>query len=81
MESIKKIFRTPTAFVLLLVAIFSLIGVIIQNKSAETIARIPIDATLTAEAKLTKNANPSGATQLLLVTVTVPPQSSPTTTL
>lgn len=70
MEYIKKILRTPSAFVLLLIAIVSLIGIIIQSKTNENIARLPIDATSTAEAKLTMVAN--SATQASL------PQNAPT---
>lgn len=58
MEAIKKILRTPSAFVLFLVAIISLIGVIIKSETDKAIARMPIDATSTA-AKLTALANTS----------------------
>lgn len=57
MEPIKKILRTPSAFVLLLVAIVSLIGIIIKSETDKAIARIPIDATLNAEATLTALSN------------------------
>jgi len=53
MQAINKILRTPSAFVLLLVAIVSLIGIVIKSNSDEKIARLPIEATLTAEARLT----------------------------
>ena len=59
MEYFKKLLRTPSALVILLAGILALIGVIIQSKSDEKIARLPIDATLTAEAKLTAIANPT----------------------
>jgi hypothetical protein len=59
MEPIKKILRTPSAFVLLLVAIVSLIGVILKGQTDQAIARLPIDATSTAEARLTEIANAS----------------------
>ena len=49
----RKILRTPSAFVLFLVAIVSLIGVIIKSETDKAIARMPIDATSTAEAALT----------------------------
>ncbi len=62
MEAAKKILRTPSAFVLLLVAIVSLIGVIIKSESDKTIAKIPIDATSTAEARLTEIASISSTT-------------------
>ncbi len=86
MESIKKILRTPSAFVLFLVAIVSLIGVIIKSESDKAIARIPIDATSTAEARLTEITNSSNMTQsaiLLLVTRTPLPTNTdiPTSTL
>lgn len=55
-ESIKKILRTPTALVVLLAAIIALVGVIYKSYSDEAIARLPIDATQTAEAKLTSIA-------------------------
>lgn len=62
MEPIKKILRTPTALVIVLAAIITAIltflGVIIKNKSDEKIANIPIEATLTAEAKLTAQISP-----------------------
>ena len=54
MEAIKKILRTPSALVLFLVAIVSLIGVIIKGETDKAIVRIPIDATSTAEARLTQ---------------------------
>jgi hypothetical protein len=59
MEPIKKILRTPSAFVLILVAIFSLIGVIWKSNTDKTIARLPIDATATAESRLTEAAKAS----------------------
>ena len=52
MDAFNKIFKTPTAFVLLLVALVSLVGTIVKSKSDEKIARIPIEATQTAEAGL-----------------------------
>jgi hypothetical protein len=57
MESIKKILRTPSAFVLVIVAMISLIGIIIQNKTEREIALIPFNATATGEAKLTQIAS------------------------
>ncbi|NOH03666.1 MAG: DUF1080 domain-containing protein [Chloroflexi bacterium] len=56
MESIRKILRTPSAFVLIITAIIALVGVIIQSKTNKEIALIPINATSTAEAKLTQIA-------------------------
>ena len=53
MEAFRKILRTPSAFAIIVVAIVSLLGVIIKSKSDENIARMPISATATAEAKLT----------------------------
>ena len=52
MESIKKILRTPSAFVLVIVALISLIGIIIQTNSSRNIALLPfnIASTQTAEA-------------------------------
>jgi hypothetical protein len=47
------ILRTPSAFVLLLVAILTLAGVVVKGIYDEKIARLPIDATSTAEARLT----------------------------
>ena len=63
MEAIKKIFRTPSAFVLFLVAIVSLIGVIIKSETDKAVARMPIEATSTAEAKLTQMAIIASTTQ------------------
>lgn len=67
MEAIKKILRTPSAFALLLVAIVTLIGVIIKSNTDKAIARMPIDATSTAEARLTEIANFADMTQSAIV--------------
>jgi len=61
LEPIKKILRTPSAFVILLAAILTLSGVIIKSESDKAIARLPIDATLAAEEKLTALASTSMA--------------------
>jgi hypothetical protein len=82
-EAIKKILRTPSAFVLLLVAIISLFGILIKSKSDENIARIPIDATSTAEVRLTQFANTVIPTQTTIITETITPTQlniSPTQT-
>lgn len=88
MEAIRKILDTPAAFVLFLVAIVSLIGVIAKGETDKAIARIPIDATLTAEARLptitkfsniTQSANLPLATWTLLPIDTQTPTSAPTT--
>lgn len=50
MEAFKKILRTPSAFAIFLAAVVSLIGVIIKSETDKAIARLPIDATSTAEA-------------------------------
>ena len=63
MEAIKRILRTPSAFVLFLVAIVSLIGIMIKSETDKAIARMPIDATSTAEARLTEIADFSRMTQ------------------
>ncbi len=47
---------------MLLTAIISLVGIVLKGKSDEAIARIPIDATSTAEARLTQAANQISAT-------------------
>ena len=73
MEPIKKILRTPSAFVLLLIAVVSLIGVVIKSETDQAIARIPIDATSTAEARLTEFANVSSTSQIAFVTETLNP--------
>jgi hypothetical protein len=70
MEAIKKILRTPTAFVLLLVAIITLIGIIVKGEFDKSIARIPIDATSTAETRLTEKAIVPGITQIVNITET-----------
>lgn len=56
MESFKKILRTPSAFVLVITAVIALIGVIIQSNTSKEIVLIPINATSTAEARMTQNA-------------------------
>jgi hypothetical protein len=58
MESIKKLLRTPSALALIIVAIISLVGVVIQSNSSKAAARLPIDAASTAEAKQQANAFP-----------------------
>lgn len=75
MEAIKKILRTPSALVLFLVAVISLMGVIVKSRSDEAIARIPIDATSTAEARLTELAGRPIAT---FPTETPAPEATPT---
>lgn len=85
MESIKKILRTPSAFVVFLAAIVSLIGIIIRSEYDKAIARIPIDATSTAEARLTEIANFSNMTlvAISLSTTSIPAPTnteSPTST-
>ncbi|NOH04205.1 MAG: hypothetical protein HND47_20640 [Chloroflexi bacterium] len=72
MEAIKKILRTPSAFVLFLVAVVSLIGIIIQSNTDKEIARMPIDATSTAEARLTEAVNISSLTQLAILPSATP---------
>ncbi len=58
MEPFKKILRTPSTLVLVITAIIALVGVIYQSNSNKDIALIPINATSTAEAKLTQIAQP-----------------------
>jgi len=53
MKSLRAIMRTPTALVIIIAAILTLIGVIIKSVSDTNIAKLPIHATETAEAKLT----------------------------
>ena len=71
MEAIKKILRTPSALVLVITALISLIGVIVQSMFSRANAQIPIDATSTAEAKLTLVA----LDQLTSLPGTLPPFS------
>lgn len=80
MEYIKKILRTPSALVILLAGILALIGVIFQSKSNERIAKIPIEATSTAEAKLTEFANATDDAKDLLFTE-APTLSAPLSTI
>ena len=54
MEIIRRILRTPGALVVLLAAIIALIGVIIKSISDENIAKLPIRATQTAEARFNR---------------------------
>lgn len=56
MEPFKKILRTPSALVLVITAIIALIGVIYQSNISKEVALIPINATSTAEARLTQIA-------------------------
>ena len=74
--------RTPSAFVLLLVAIVSLIGVIIKSETDKAIARLPIESTLTAEARLTEFVLSSNMTQSAIApSATLTPVSISTETL
>ncbi|MBI3152817.1 MAG: hypothetical protein HYZ21_11830 [Chloroflexi bacterium] len=57
MEPFKKILRTPNALVLVIAAIIALIGVIYQSNISKDVALIPINATSTAEARLTQIAS------------------------
>jgi len=66
MEAFKKILRTPSASVLFLVAVISLIGVIVKSRSDVAIARIPIDATSTAEARLTEIGKVTDTPQVVM---------------
>jgi hypothetical protein len=52
MTPLKKIWQTPSAFVILIAAILTFIGVIYKSYIDVGIAKLPIQATETAEAKL-----------------------------
>ncbi len=80
MKIIQKIVSNPAAFVVLLAAILGLIGVIIKNENDKEVARIPIDATSTAEARLTESALLSKSTQTLFFTETPVPAPLDTST-
>jgi Tol biopolymer transport system component len=70
MEFFKKILRTPSALVVLLAAILALVGVIYKSSVDQKIAKLPIYATQTAEAKLTSIAlslTPATLTQTFLL--------------
>ncbi len=73
MESVKKIIRTPSAFALIIVALFALIGVIIQSNTSKEIAKIPFSATQTAEASKILIADTPTATVTSMPTFTPEP--------
>ncbi|MFN8412554.1 MAG: hypothetical protein U0Z26_09225 [Anaerolineales bacterium] len=56
MQSLKKVFNSPSSFALVIVAIITLIGAYIQSKSSKDVAILEIEATSTAEARLTQSA-------------------------
>jgi hypothetical protein len=79
MKSINAILQNPSALVLLLAAILTFVGVIAKNKNDEKVARLPIEATLTAEARLTAVAIPSLTPQATSDSITSFPTETPTT--
>ncbi len=70
MQSLKKVFNSPSSFALVIVAIITLIGVYIQSKFNKDVASLSINATSTAEAKLTQAA--------MLQPTSIPPTSTST---
>lgn len=86
MNAVKAILRTPAVLGVIIAAtvtaVIALIGVIITNENNKVIAALPINATMTAEAKLTEFANLVIQTQLAnSLTTTYQASDIPTLTL
>ncbi len=78
METVKKVLRAPTALVVVIAAILGLIGVAIKSVTDTRIAKIPIEATQTAEIRLTELALSTIAQPSITLQPTLSPSQTPT---